>query len=186
LLLGRSALTRRMAVGLSAGLTPLFCGILLTQIATQRGITDARDAADPGLGIALTMTAALVLGVAAALLAGADPARPATGPVPAGASRLELADGVRAAWSGEATMRHRWLLVVVSLVPAAVALVVGVATGQWWLLVPMALLGGLLLAFLSYTVQVDSTGILARSTVGIRVLHVPADEVIAASVTHVD
>lgn len=186
LLLGRSALTRRMTVGLSVGLTTLFCGILLTQIATQRGITDARDATDPGLGIALTMTAALVLGAAAALLTGADPARPASGPVPADADRLELADGARAVWSGKAATRRPWLLVVVGLVPVTVAAVIGVATGQWWLLLPMALLGLLLIGFLSFTVHVDRGGLTARSNLGIRVLHVPADEVIAASVAQVD
>src|SRR5699024_1368449 len=33
LLLGRSALTRRMTVGLSAGIVTMFCGILLTSVA---------------------------------------------------------------------------------------------------------------------------------------------------------
>src|SRR5699024_9122470 len=145
------------------GIITLFCGILLTSVADQRGVTDPYDATAPGAAIALTMTAGLVIGIGAGLLAGADPARPARGPLPEGASRLELADDARAAWMGEATMRRPWLLGVVSLVPVAVAAVVGLATGQWWLLLPMVLLAALLIGFLGFTVRVDASGITVRS-----------------------
>ncbi|MPV50737.1 DUF1648 domain-containing protein [Pseudactinotalea sp. HY160] len=185
LLFGRSALTRRMIVGLSAGMLTMFCGLFLVQVAGQRGLTDPYAATTAGGAIALSIGVALALGIVAAALAGADPARPATAPVPAGAARIELTDDARAAWSGQATMRRPGLLAMMGLIPMAVGLAVGVSTSNWWLLLPMAGVAALLLGFLSFTVQVDSAGIVARSSIGLRVLHVPADEVLAASVTQV-
>src|SRR5690625_3189263 len=185
-LLGRSALTRRMFIGLSVGIISLFCGILLTQVLTQRGISDPYTASDPGLGIALSMTISLLLGIAAALLGGADPAQPARDPLPEGTSRLELASSARATWVGEATMRRPWLLIVFSLIPVAIAAAIGFGTRQWWLLLPMVLLAALILGFLSFAVKIDASGLTARNNLGLRVVRIPADEVVATSVTHVE
>lgn len=177
---GRTALTRRMVVGMSAGMAPLFGGLLVAVTAVQLDAPGPEQAGDPAAGIALALAAALLIGVAAALLAGADPPLPAAAPVPAEAARTDAPPG--ATWTGDASMVRPGLVWAVAVVLLAAGGATGALTGMWWLLVLSALLAALLLAMTGWRVQVDEDGLTATAQLGWPRQHIPAAEVERADV----
>lgn len=180
--IGRSAMTRRMAVGLSAGMAAFYAGLLVATSYIQLDVTDPAAVASPGPALLLASLAALAIGAGAAAGAGADPAQPSDLHIPADAARLELPDGVAAAWIASAGFRIRWapvLLVVVTVVPG---LVIAVLTRQWWMVSLFGVLALLVAAGTTFRISVDGSGFTARSLLGWPRLHVPLAEVERADV----
>src|SRR5690625_971213 len=185
---GRQAMTRRLVLGLAVGLATLFAGITVVSVVVQVDAPSAAAATSPDAWIAATIVLAGLLGTAAAALAGADPARPATGPVPADAAAARLPEGGRTVWARHATVSRTGRAVsragAVLLVGLAVLL--GVASGSWWLAVVLLLPLPTILLFLSWRVRVDAAGLTVRARLGRPRQHVPAAEVLRADVVDVD
>lgn len=185
ILTGRQALTRRMTLGVAVALATLFAGVSLTTVLVQVDAPSALDAGSPDLGITISLVVAVALGAVAGALAGADPSRPAAGPLAEDADTADLPDGQRAVWVQSVAglgPTATWMLV----------LVVGVlAVGLWLLtdtLFPLVVLlpiAALVLTMTSWRVQVDSRGLTARGAFGWPRQHVPADEVERADVVTV-
>lgn len=180
--LGRDASTRSLATGTSLGLAVFLTVLVVGGLAAQRGLDDAADVGPLGGTIGLAVGAGLVAGALVAFAQPGDPARPATGAVPADAERLPLGPGERAAWTRTATGSA-----AVAIGGGATAVVAGLALaldlpGLWLLVLA---LGALLAATAVFRVRVDGTGLTVRSALGWPRLHVPADEVVAARTTRV-
>lgn len=197
LTVGRSALARRMVLGLATGSAVFVTGLLLAMLMPQ---LDGREFTPDG-PLALATVASLIAGGVAAARAGRDPLMPATEPVPREAPRLaglghgteHLADrgaaGPVARWQREvkpAGRARRWL-VSAAAAYAAGALWLGWAAGSWYLagllLAPVVLVGAMTGP---WQVWVDAAGITAQSRWGWPRYHVPAVEVCYAEVTQVD
>ena len=185
-LTGRQAITRRMTLGLAAGMATLFAGTTLSSVLVQVDAASAFDVAPPDTGLVLSLVAAVVLGVLAGALAGSDPDQPATGDLPADALLADLPAGQRAVWVRSVAgigQRTTWLLATCALVLAA---------GFWVLsdtLFPVAVLAPVVVLMLTMTawqVQVDARGLTARGALGWPRLHVPAAEVERAEVSQVN
>ncbi|MEN5073062.1 DUF1648 domain-containing protein [Isoptericola cucumis] len=179
---GAVASTRRLAAGGCVWSGAFAAAVLLTSLAPQRGLADASEATDPGWALALSLLLPLVpAGLAAALVPG-DRRFPSDAPVAAGAARAVLHDGERAAWSRRAAGGPGLAAAGVTiLVTTALAVVLE----TWAMLVVPVLLAGLFAAMFAFTVRVDATGLTVRSVLGWPGTHVPADEVVVASVTEV-
>lgn len=185
-LVGRSAMTRRMTLGISAGLAAFYAGLLIATSHAHLDVTDPTQVPVPSAGLALAGVAAIAIGAGAAMAAGADPDQPALQPIPGDATRMDLPAGAAAAWVKQTQYPTRWLpaiLVVLTVVPGAALAVV---TGQWWMLSIFVLLALVLLAFSSFQIRVDTTGITARGLTGWPRQQVPLHEVQRADVTHID
>lgn len=188
LTVGRSAMARRMVLGIATGNATLNAGMMIAAVEVQLDLTDARTAPDPGSRLFLAALVAVAAGFLAAALAGADGPRPATRPVPADVPRATLADGEEAVWvrrvSSTAGGRTGWYLAVGLLL--GLALWLGWASGSWWaaalLLLPLPLAAGMLV----WDVRVAPDGLTARARLGRPRLHVPAAEVEAADVVDVE
>ncbi len=184
-LTGRQSFTRRMVLGLATGMATLFAGISLVTVAVQVDAPTAVDAASPDRWLAATIALATVLGVTAGALAGADPARPATGALPPDTVTTPLAEGERAVWLRSVTAFGARTTMVVVVLGAVLAV------GLWLLadtLLALLTIGAalvLLLAMTAWEVRVDSRGLTARGTFGWPRMHLPADEVKRAQVTQV-
>lgn len=179
---GRDASTRRLATGTSVGLALLLTVLVVGGLAAQRGLDDAADVGPLGGTVGLAVAVGLTAGALVAFAQPGDPARPATGAVPADAERLPLGPGERAAWTRTATGSAAVAIGGgATVVVAALALALDVP-GLWLLVLA---LGVLLAATAVFRVRVDGTGLTVRSALGWPRLHVPADEVVAARTTQV-
>ena len=182
---GFAASVRRTAVGMSLGLAGFLSAMLVGTLAVQRGLDDASATGDVDGVIYAALAIGAALGAGGALLVPSDPPQPAAADDPAAApSTLELPAGVRSAWVQQlGTPALRWVGVMTGLVFA----VLGVVAGLALLFVPLGvLLGALVAAFSSFTVVVDRRGLGVRGSFGWPRLHVPADEVLDATVEQVN
>jgi hypothetical protein len=181
---GQTALTRRLAAAATVWIGALSAALLVTTTAAQRGLDDASASALPGAALAVSIVVSLALGAVAAFLVPGDaPAPAASTPIPADAARLDLADGERAVWLVRVGGGTGLVIGAAAIVMTAV---LAVALQAWAMLMVPVLLTGLFAAMFAFTVRVDSTGLSVRSVVGWPGSHVPADEVLRASVTRVD
>ncbi|MGC5628755.1 DUF1648 domain-containing protein [Georgenia sp. Z1344] len=180
-LTGRQSMTRRMTVGLSAGLATMFAGIAVATV--QVNLTDPPG--EPLAGILMASVAGLVVGIAAAAGAGDDPVVRATEPVPADAERADLGPTQRAVWA-QGTGVSTGVLVTLVLVMAAIGVLMGVLGSWLWGAVFAIALIALELAFLRFHVRVDADGLVARSMLGMTVLRARADEVVRSDVVQVE
>jgi len=179
---GSAASTRRIAAAGSVWSGGFVGGTLLTTLAPQRGLTDVSQVTVHGGATALALLLPLVPAVLAAVLAPGDPALPADEPVADDAPRAPLRDGERAVWLRRATGGPGLAVGMVAiLVTAALAVVLE----TWAMLAVPVVLAALFAAMFAFTVRVDATGLTVRSVLGWPGTHVPADEVLAASVTEV-
>lgn len=176
---------RRGAVGLAAGTGVLAAGLAVASTLTQLDLADATAAPAPTASLALAITAALLIGLGAAWAAGGDPPLPATGPVPADAPRMDLPETATAVWNRPLPHPGSAALAL-ETAPVLVAVVLGVVTGQWWLLLPMGLLTAVLIVMTRGRVRVDREGLTVHGLLGRVRIRVPAAEVVRADVVDVD
>ncbi|NNU28081.1 DUF1648 domain-containing protein [Isoptericola sediminis] len=180
---GSSASTRRMAAGSAVWSGGLGATLLLVGAGAQRGLDDASSATLSGWAVAATILLPLVPAVVAALVVPGDARQPADAPVPPEAARARLGTDERAAWLRTAQGGTGLAVGAAAVVGTTV---LAVLTRQWPLLLVPAVLTLLFAAMFAFRVRVDATGLTARSVLGWPGTHVPADEVVAASVVHVD
>lgn len=181
---GQAAATRRLAAAGTVWIGALSAMLLVTTTAAQRGLDDSARATVSGSAMAFSIVVPLAVGTIAAFCVPGDPRTPAGAtPVPADAVRIELAEGERAVWlvrvGGGAGL-------VIGAVSVVGTVVLAVALQAWAMLVVPVLLAGLFAAMFAFTVRVDSAGLSVRSALGWPGTHVPAEEVLRASVTRVD
>ncbi|WP_163542960.1 DUF1648 domain-containing protein [Occultella kanbiaonis] len=174
---GRSALNRRMLVGISAGMAAMYAVLLVGMCWVQLDVPTAEQAGDPGATVALGLLALAVVGAVAGALAGSDPPQAATGELAADAARLPLGPAETAVWIRTVTPARPWLLWTLVVVVLAGSAVLGVLTGQWWLIPVLAATAALVAATTSWSVRVDARGLTARGLYGWPRIRVPADEV---------
>ena len=181
---GRAAIIRRFGAGVSIGVAVTVGGSTVWMLAGQRGLADAADAHQSPWAVVVIFVAAVVLAVGAAALVPADLPQPATLQVPSDAARVPLAATERAVWLGQARNGVGMnLLLVLGL---AVSSLAPLLTGTWPMLAIPLLLAVFFLACAVYHVRVDATGLTVRAAAGWPRTHLPAAEVLGASVTHVE
>lgn len=160
-LLGQTAMTRRVAVATAVWASCFVSGLTVAMLAAQIDLADASEAGPLGASVAVTIAASLALAALAAFVMPGDPARPATEPVPTSAPHLDLPDTAQATWVRQ----------IESVTPFVVAgavvtftCLVGAVDGMWWLgLVAAAVVGPILVAMTGWTVTVDHRGMTARA-----------------------
>ncbi|WP_168211687.1 DUF1648 domain-containing protein [Ruania zhangjianzhongii] len=179
----RIALTRRLLVGVSAGMGALFAGIVLSSAAVQLDVIDPAAAADPAIGMAVTVVAALVIGFGAGALAGDDPPQPSTAPVPADAPRSALPTS--AFWAGEARTTRVWPIWLATAVLLGLGVWFASATGHWWPVAFVVVVGTLPLSLLRWRVRIDHRGLTVAAQAGWPREQIPANEVVRADVVQV-
>ncbi|MEU2199509.1 DUF1648 domain-containing protein [Isoptericola sp. NPDC019482] len=179
---GAAASTRRIAAAGCVWSGAFMAAIVVGTLAPQRGLADASQVELAGdtllAGILLPLVPA---GIAAALVPG-DPAMPADEPVPDDAPRAPLRDGERAVWLRRATGGPG---LAVGAVAVALTTLAAVLTAEWTMLVVPAVLAALFVTMFAFTVRVDAAGLTVRSAARWPGTHVPAGEVVRASVTQV-
>jgi hypothetical protein len=102
---------------------------------------------------------------------------------------VALAESERASWHRTATASRKvtWLLIGVAMVVGlAELLVIYVSSGRAWpvAFVPIILML-IVLATLTWTVRIDSRGVLMRSAIGLPLFSIPIDNIVSASVVEV-
>lgn len=180
---GRIALIRRLLVAVSAGMGTLFAGIVLTSVAVQLDVADATAAGDPSLGTLVAFLAAVAVAIGAGALTGDDPPLPSTAPVPADAPRSDLP--ISAYWAGEARTKRVWPVWLATAVLIGLGVWFGNASGQWWLVVILVLVGTLPLGLLRWRVRIDHRGLTVAAQAGWPRERIPANEVERADVVTV-
>ncbi|MCA5893318.1 DUF1648 domain-containing protein [Isoptericola sp. NEAU-Y5] len=181
-LAGSAASTRRIAAAGSVWSGGFAGGLLLVTLAPQRGLDDASQVGLSAGAMALVLVAPLVPAVVAAMLVPGDPVLAAAAPVPSDAPRVAVRDGERVVWLRRATGGPGLAVGAVSIL---VTVALAVVTQTWGMLVVPVLLAGLFVAMFAFSVRVDGSGLTVRSVAGWPGTHVPAAEVLAASVVHV-
>ncbi|MET8265347.1 DUF1648 domain-containing protein [Micromonospora arida] len=179
---GQSAASRRIGAGTTIWLALFLALLQLGTLHVQLGLADAREAGGIGGALTLGTVASLVPAVLVGLLLPGDPPQPADAPVSPEASRVPLAPNERAVWIGHTGAGPGIALGAVAIV---VLVALAVVSGVWGLLIVAALLVGVFVAMFAFTVRVDETGLLVRSSAGWPRTHVPLDEVLRASVVQV-
>lgn len=177
---------RRGMVGLSAGLATMMAGIGVGTTAIQLDAPDAYAIGSPGAAVVVPLLAAVGVGLLATWLAGPDAPQPAGERVPQDAPRLPLPEGAFAAWS--APLPSVPLVFPIGAIGAlaALAITMGVLSGDWWVLVFPALIALVFVFVTGWRVQVDRTGLTLRGALGRPRYHVPAEEIVRADVTTVN
>jgi hypothetical protein len=182
LLLGRSAVTRRIVTAVTVWFALYLSALTLGSLYIQRGLADAHQAGGLGVVLGVAFVGSLVPAVVAALLVPGDPRQPTHEAVAADAPRVALPEGELSAWTGRTESGP-----VVGLGLAAVALVLAlvVVTHIWVLLTFVVVLAVILAAMALFVVRVDRAGLTVRSVLGWPRIRVPLDEVVRADVTDV-
>lgn len=176
---GHSAMTRRFATGAAVWLGTFVPGVLLATLAVQRGLPAGVEPTADGRFV-WAAAVPIVLALVTAWLVPGDPPQPARRPVPSDAPRLPLGEGEQAAWVGTVEQAS-WPVILVGC--ALLTVVVGTASGQWWLALVIAVpLAALLVIMTRWTVTVSREGLVARGALPRPRLMVPLDEVESAEV----
>ncbi|HZM84505.1 MAG TPA: DUF1648 domain-containing protein [Candidatus Limnocylindrales bacterium] len=182
LLLGQSAVTRRIGAAAAIWSALFMCLLTLGTLYIQRGLTDARDAGGIGAVVLAAIVGSLLPAVAVGALVPGDPRLPASEAVAADAPRAELAAGERTTWTART---DAGAAMGVGIVAVAVLLALVVVTRVWALLIVVGLLGILIVSMFRWVVRVDGTGLAIRSAIGWPRVRVPLDEVVRADVIQV-
>jgi hypothetical protein len=182
LLLGQSAVTRRIAAA-AATWSALFISLLtLGTLYIQRGLADARDVGSIGTVMLVAVIGSLLPAAAVGALVPGDPRLPASEAVAADAPRIELAAGQRTTWIARADARPA---IGIGLITAAVVLTLVVVTRIWAMLVVAGLLATVIASMFRWVVRVDTTGLTICSAIGWPRVRVPLDELVRADVVQV-
>ncbi|SKC78172.1 hypothetical protein [Krasilnikoviella flava] len=179
---GAAAATRRITAAGCVWSGAFMATITVTTLAPQRGLVDAAQAELSGAALLATFLLPLVPAAIAAALVPGDPAMPATEAVPDDAPRAALRDGERAVWLRRATGGPG---IAVGAAAVALTTLAAALTAEWTMLVVPAALAALFVTMFAFTVRVDAAGLTVRSAARWPGTHVPADEVVRASVTQV-
>jgi hypothetical protein len=182
LLLGQSAVTRR--IGSAAVIwSALFLSLLtLGTLYIQRGLADARDVGGIGGVLWVALAGSLLPAVAVGLLVPGDPRLPTSDAVAADAPKAQLAAGEHTTWTARADAGPA---IGVGIVAVAMVLALVVVTRIWALLIVVGVVGILIASLLRWVVLVDRTGLTIRSVIGWPRVRVPLDEVVRADVIEV-
>lgn len=179
---GKSSSTRRFSAGLSVGLAVFMIGVSVATLWVQRDVVVAADVGDIQLPILVCALVALAAGILAAVAVVGDPPRPTSQPVPADAPHLQLAPGEVVTWTrlmgGDL---WRWISLTVAIVGGAL----GIAIGQWWLILAIVVPVELLVTMLSWRVIVDARGLTCRAMLGFPRMIIPLNEVERADVVDI-
>ena len=181
---GQAAMTRRFATGTAVWLAVFLGGLLVVTFDAQRGLADARDAGDIGGGVVAVLGVAFAAGIAAGCLVPRDPARPATGALPATTPTIPLDGDARAVWTRTVRQSTGWVVGLVAVVLAS-AVALGAGT-EWWAGLILAVGLAPLFTLLRADVVVDRRGLTARTALPWPRLHVALDEVEDVAVVQVD
>ncbi|MFC7878198.1 DUF1648 domain-containing protein [Isoptericola sp. NPDC057391] len=179
---GAAASTRRIAAAGCVWSGAFMATIVVGTLAPQRGLADASQVELAGGALLASILLPLVPAGIAAVLVPGDPAMPAVEAVPDDAPRATLRDGERAVWLRRATGGPG---LAVGAVAVALTTLAAILTAEWTMLVVPAVLAALFVTMFAFTVRVDAGGLTVRSAVRWPGTHVPADEVVRASVTRV-
>ncbi|MEV7972933.1 DUF1648 domain-containing protein [Cellulomonas sp. NPDC089187] len=179
-LLGKAAVTRRIAAGVAVGISGLGATILIGSLNATRGLDDAAHATGINGVIALALVIGLALGIGAAWVMPADRPYPASGAVRG--PRLDLGDQERAVWSRQVTSPMAlWLGGGATLLLVILTVVLRMPG----LLAIVAILLFLLGSMTAFRVTVDTQGLRLRSALGWPRVEIPAAEITAVEVTQV-
>ncbi|MFF5176733.1 DUF1648 domain-containing protein [Micromonospora sp. NPDC000316] len=179
---GQSAVSRRIGAATTIWVALFLALVQLGALHVQRGLADASGAGEIGGALTLAIVGSLVPAVLVGVLLPGDPPQPADTPVAPEASRVPLAASERAVWIGHTDAGAGIAMGAVAIV---VLVTLTVVSGVWGLLIVAALLVGVFVAMFAFTVRVDESGLLVRSSAGWPRTHVPLDEVLRASVVQV-
>lgn len=166
----------------------LFLTIALTwTVATQRGLDDAANAPDGGIGMLVGLAGGLVL---LALGWWVQPAVEGTmQTTSAEASLLQLDSETRAVWVRSARMATSGIIVIVAAtavsVAAAVLAALSGSPAAWASAAVGVLLVVLTLTMLAFHVTVDASGLTARSMIGWPRWHVPVTDIAEVRIAQV-
>ncbi|MFJ6150071.1 DUF1648 domain-containing protein [Micromonospora profundi] len=179
---GQSAGSRRIGAATTIWVALFLALVQLGALHVQRGLTDARGAGEIGGALTVAIVGSLVPAVLVGVLLPGDPPQPADAPVAPEAPRVPLSASERAVWIGHTGTGPGIALGAVAIV---VLVALAVVSGVWGLLIVAALLVGVFVAMFAFTVRVDESGLLVRSSAGWPRTHVPIDEVLRASAVQV-
>ncbi|MEV7329666.1 DUF1648 domain-containing protein [Micromonospora sp. NPDC093244] len=179
---GQAAASRRIGAATAVWVALFLALVQLGALHGQLGLADAREAGGLGGALTLAIVGSLVPAVLVGVLLPGDPPQPADAPVAPEGPRVPLAPNERAVWIGQTGAGPGLTMGAVSIV---VLVTLAVISGVWALLIVAALLVAVFAAMFAFTVRVDETGLLIRSSAGWPRTRVPLDEVLRASVVQV-
>lgn len=183
---GLSRYTGGLRVMVAANLYIGTMGLLLAllTVGPQRGLASAAEAALPGWVVAVSMLVPILPALVGAALVRRVPVPASALPVPAGASMVPTVGGEVPAWSGSTTVNPVGMAVGGILL---LGLFGGIALGMrsWWMLLLGALVMGLVLSMMAFSIRADASGLVVRSWMGWPRKTVRADQVQEASVVAV-
>jgi hypothetical protein len=184
-LLGRTAAARRICAACAAGMGMFMSGIAFVSLIPQLDAVDSlADMKLPTVGMLLSILVALCYGFIINQLVPADPWQPAIEPVLPDAPRSDSLANTNYVWLQTVTGGTGTTLGVFMAVFIAVLGIVLGAVLHSVLLVALLVPTGIAVLLLVYgcsqfTVQIDATGLRARSKLGWPKLVIPANEVLA-------
>ncbi|WP_059035023.1 hypothetical protein [Gordonia desulfuricans] len=178
---GRDTRITRTVVALVNFLAVVIAGIAPSVAADQRGVTDIDSLSTPVWPIVITFGVAVLVAVASAALI---PTWTAAAPDAVGVAPLgDLAAGEQFFWRRNVSTSP-WAAALVGVVEL-VLLIIAVAIGPWWLLVPIVVVLFSAAALWSVRVTVDRRQIEVRGILGRPRRRIPMDDVVRAEVVPV-
>jgi hypothetical protein len=182
LLLGQSAVTRR--IGAAAAIwSALFLSLLtLGTLYIQRGLADAHDVGGISAVLAVAIVGSVVPAVAVGMLVSGDPPMPTRDVVAADAPRATITAGEPSTWTART---DAGVAIAVGIGAVAVVLAVVAVTRIWALLIVVGALGIVIASMFWWIVRVDGTGLTIRSTLGWPRIRVTLDEIVRADAIEV-
>lgn len=165
---GLLAATQKLLLATNLFLTGMLCGLAITTLAVQRGLSDAAEAGSIVPGMLVSLAAGIVLAtVGWFLLPAADSSpRPSTGDL----APLQVTATERVVWSGRVRMSRGFALILTLVIVVVAAVVVLTATsGAEATLISAVVLVVVLLAVVTtsvWRVTVDRRGFVTRSLFG--------------------
>lgn len=179
---GRAAATLRITAASTVWICGMLAVLLVGSLAGQRGLTDAHQTSGLDWIVLAALLTPVIPAALAALLVPADRPQPATGPLPASAPRVRLAETTRAVWlrptsGGPGPM--------VAIAGTLVIVVLSIVSRMPALLALAALLALLFATMFAFRVRIDAAGIEVRSALGWPRIRIGAEEIERAEVIDV-
>ncbi len=175
----------RWTAGVGTGLVGFLSALMTLSLVIQVGVTDPATAPLPMFPAALwAVLIGAIVGLPSAFLV---PRLPAVQRASQRASSVQLAPGERAVWTRTVSAPAGiWVIGLgVTLLSAAAAVVTGVGSGQWWILVVPAILLVIAVPTLRFRATVSPDGLSVHGFPGWPVFRVPLSAVDSVSVPEV-